>query len=165
MARYLLLAAAIVLGAVFIGTLLPGKPANFDVVSPRTTSTPTRRDELAGAEQNRGVRGDAPWALSVLPECFTVKKTFRGTTQFLLDKLPPGAHRLDAGTTLAVRDCTLHVRANDVVVERGEERLRVPEPALVYATDTALALLHLVNGKRTLAIYGASATISRTDPH
>jgi hypothetical protein len=164
MLRYLVIATLIVLGVIFIATLVPRRPATFDVVSPKTTSTPTRRNEAADTTFDRGVRGDAPWALSVLPECFTLHKTYRGTTQFLLGKLPPGVHEISAGTTLAVRDCALHVGGNDIVVDRGEEHLRIPAPAQIYASDTGIALLHVVDGKRTLVIYGASGTISRTDP-
>jgi hypothetical protein len=68
-------------------------------------------------------------------------------------KLPPAGDRIAPGTTLQVGSCTLVVRARDIWVDRGPDRLRVPPEAALYRVDGHLVLTARSGGQLEIRRY------------
>jgi hypothetical protein len=78
--------------------------------------------------------GDAPWALSALPDCARQHSEDRGSAAAVRAKIPSTATavrgRIRAGA------CAVEVTADGIIVQRGHDRLRIPPPArLLYWND------------------------------
>lgn len=101
------------------------------------------------------VFGDAPWAMSALPECFTqISKTI-GPAAYVLAHVPADVQMQRPGTTYDSADCALQVRGDTVLVTRGSDRLRIPPPARLYAGHLKAALLRGEPGGLELRVYAA----------
>ncbi len=142
MTRYYLLATLIV---VVLGSIVfAHRFAPPDLrVSAHATGTPTvespSRPEAAATRP--GFTAEGPWVLSALPACFDEQSRIRGPLAALRAKLPSAAQRIAPGTTLTSGDCTVEVRAHDLVVHRGDDRLRVPPDSALYRVDGHLTLV------------------------
>jgi hypothetical protein len=99
------------------------------------------------------VFGDAPWAMSALPECFTQESKTTGPKAYVLAHLPAGAVMMRPGDSASFADCTLQVSGNTILVTRGTDRLRIPPIARLYRTGTGLALLRGGSGGLELRVY------------
>jgi hypothetical protein len=91
--------------------------------------------------------------LSALPEC--LRQTFEatGSRAYVASRIPAGYAQQTAGTQLKFSDCTLEVRANDVLVRRGADKYYVPAPAQLYKRDSSIALMHEAGARAVLRIY------------
>lgn len=103
------------------------------------TPGPPQRDRNASSLPET-TRGDAPWALSALPECFRQLSSATGSGAFARSKIPAGARPLADGAVLVVADCTLTVRGDRIEVVRGSERLRVPPQSRLLLAGERLIL-------------------------
>ena len=101
----------------------------------------------------RAFVGEGGWVLSALPDCFEQKSTLEGSALALTFDVPPARERLAPGTVLRRGPCTVHVRADDVWVERGVDRLRVPPSARLYTTPTGLVLVYKHAGRTEIRRY------------
>lgn len=99
------------------------------------------------------VTGNAPWALSALPDCFVQRSETTGNRAYVEARLPPEAKPVRAGTRLSYGPCTILVRNDELLVERGSDRLRVPPRATLYTTGDSLALLRTSGLTTDLRIY------------
>jgi hypothetical protein len=79
-----------------------------------------------------GLRGDAPWALSALPECLIQIREWSGSLEFVSTRLPRGATRIVPPATLYYADCTVSISDDEALVVRGEDRLRIPPFSRFY---------------------------------
>jgi hypothetical protein len=138
--RYYIIATAIVV--VFGGIVFAHRLAQPDLqISAQPTGTPTVETHYAEAPATaRPFTGQGPWVLSALPGCFDEQSRVSGPFAAVRAKLPPEADRIAPGTSLQVAACTLVVRARDIWVERGPDRLRVPPEATLYRVDGHLVL-------------------------
>ncbi len=142
MTRYYLLATLIVvvLGSIVFAHRLA--PPNLRV-SAQATGTPTvespARPEPRATSEAFSAQG--PWVLSALPLCFDEQSRISGPLADLRAKLPSAAKRIPPGTTLTSGECTLQVRSHDVLVRRGDDRLRVPPESALYRVDGRLTLV------------------------
>ncbi len=134
--------------------------ANRDVLAIKIKSVYVRVAPKASIPQrtrapNRGAfSGDAPWALSALPECFTqASKTTSPQLQPVLQHLPKGATMVRPPADLRYADCTLLVRGDVIYVRRGGDRMRVPPAARLYVSGNGLALLRSLEGGYELRVY------------
>ena len=75
--------------------------------------------------------GDAPWALSALPECFEQEARRSGSVAFARVLLV-GSRRIVRGTIFRVADCTVAVDNDSATVTRGENHLRIPRPTRFF---------------------------------
>ena len=127
--RYLALASAIVLGVVLVVLALPhashDESASRYSSDVRATAGPAQR-AVADHESASPVTGDAPWALSALPECFRQLRSASGPAAFVRAKMPRDAKLFAAGTRLRIADCTLEIGYETAIVTRGENRLSIP---------------------------------------
>jgi hypothetical protein len=144
MLRYFAIATVIVLTVVVYATArthlgLPGH-VNFWKV---TASPPPAEN----------VTGNAPWALSALPDCFTQTSQTTGSASYVATQLPAGAQLVRPGAHLTYGTCTILVRDDELLVTRGSDRLRVPPHARLYTTGKSLALLRTSAAGTDLRIY------------
>jgi hypothetical protein len=117
-------------------------------VPPRAEQAPPKTKRHSPA-----ITGDAPWALSALPECFAPIGKSTGPLKYVLSKLPPGAQMVVPPQNLTYGDCTLEIRGETVYVHRGADRLRIPPPARLYLSGAKVALLRGAANGYELRIY------------
>lgn len=99
------------------------------------------------------VTGNAPWALSALPDCFAQTSETTGSAAYVAAHVPSGAQLVAAGTHLTFGPCTISVGRDELLVTRGSDRLRVPPQARLYMIGETLALLRTSGSITTLRIY------------
>lgn len=96
-------------------------------VPPKAAQTPQ-----SSKRPSTAFRGDAPWALSALPECFEPESKTTGPLAYVLAHLGSNAQPVRSMETLHAADCTVRVRGEEIDVDRGADRLRIPPPARLY---------------------------------
>jgi hypothetical protein len=142
MTRYYLLAMAIVVlvGSAIVAHRLPAP--DLRIVS-EATGTPSA-GRAVPSEPPRSpppFRGEGSWVLSALPGCFDERSRVRGPAAALAPKLPSEAQRIAPPATLRAGACTIVVRAHELWVDRGPDRMRVPPDAALYRVDGRLTLV------------------------
>jgi len=140
--RYYLLATLIVV--VFGSLVFAHRAAAPDLrVSARATGTPTvespSRPEAPTTPT--AIIAQGPWVLSALPACFDEQSRISGPVADLRAKVPRADLRIAPGTAITSGACTVLVRAHDLLVRRGDDRLRVPPEAALYRVDGHLTLV------------------------
>jgi hypothetical protein len=157
MGRYYLAAAAIVLGGgslMFAGHTIIAR--DWDVrATPRPGMTPTitRGADRSSPRPAATFTGDGPWVMSALPACFDEVKSVTGLTVKIHD-LPRAAVRIPAGTVLQWSTCRVEVRADEVLVTRGTDVLRVPaRAALFHGVAGRLVLVWSKDGRTEVRTY------------
>ncbi len=155
MVKYLLLSAAIVLG---IGIIVAGW-VNRDLIRIKIASVyarvPAKPGGASGAQAgpNGALRGDAPWALSALPECLTQTSESNGPSAYVRTHLPAGATEIVPPATLVYGDCNIRIVGEEAYVVRGSDRLRIPPRVRFYRADGLLALVRETSGGAELRVY------------
>lgn len=124
--RFYLAATLIVAAFVFAVTLR--KQGSTDIqVSARASGTPSAPREQADQKASpSSVRGDAPWALSALPECARQDAETRGPVAFVRRAIPPGAREVRGH--LQAGPCSIDVSEDGIRVVRGNDLMLVPPP-------------------------------------
>jgi hypothetical protein len=155
MLRYLALATAIVL-AVAIGV---AGWVNRDMIRIKIASVygaarpkPEPMRTTAG-ESEKGLRGDAPWALSALPECLIQLSKSTGSRDFVLRHVPSGAAAVAVPATLTYGDCTISLVDDEAYVRRGNDRFRIPPRVRFYRSAHALTMLRETAGGNEVRVY------------
>ena len=159
MLRYYLISTAIVVAlGILAGALAHRRATELRVASVQSTGSPSPpRAQAASTESPRAVRGDAPWAMSAVPECFHQQREVHGPATYVRAHMPGGARPLPSGTTLRVGDCEVRVAGGSVVLRRGVESLRVPPQATLYALPRGdLALVRTDPHAAVLRVYRPS---------
>jgi hypothetical protein len=157
------IATAIVVTFVSIVAGVQRAARELRVASVQSTASPSPpRAQAPSTPSPRAVRGDAPWALSALPECFHQTREVNGPPAFVDAAIPPGATAVQPGRALVVGDCTVAVGAGSIEVRRGTEWLRVPPVATLYALPNGdWALLRREAHASVLRIYGPGFAVRR----
>jgi hypothetical protein len=129
-------------GAVLFGRKL-GPPNLKIAADPIGTPTPTvvRPDRRQARVSGEAFSGQGSWVMSSLPECFVETSLTRGSLAEVQHAIPPAAQRIAPGTVIRRADCTLTVRADDLLIARGADRLRVPPEAGLYRKGALLTLV------------------------
>jgi hypothetical protein len=152
--RYLALSCAIVFGAIVVLLALPRPPSPDrpdHSVSGRGRAGP---GEVAPADRPAGAfAGAAPWALSVVPECFRQRASFAGRPSFARAHLPATARRVPDGEVLRTADCTLTIRGDAAELQRGADRFVVPAPARFYVAGPRLVLDQRDGAREEVRLY------------
>src|SRR5271165_1998884 len=155
MIRYLLLSTVIVVGAAVLATAW----ANRDLIRIKIASVyahaPSKAGGASGSERATPapLSGDAPWALSALPECLTQLAVSKGPPAYVRAHLPPGARPIAPPATLTYGDCRIMISGDEAFVSRGVDRLRIPPRAQFYRADGRLALILETRGGTELRVY------------
>jgi hypothetical protein len=155
MLRYLVLATIIVLGAaVGIAGWVNRDMIRIKIASVYGAAAPKPEPlTTIGAEAEKGLGGDAPWALSALPECLVQTSESSGPLAYVLQHLPAGAVVVKSPATLQYGDCTITVTDGEAYVRRGADRFRIPPPVVFYRASGKLVLLHEGAGGNQLRVY------------
>jgi hypothetical protein len=157
--RYYVIATFIVLTVAVLATAWNNRDEIRSRVTTRSASpgpaaeTPHGGFEGEPGKGNEPLSGDAPWALSALPDCLIQQSISRGTRAYVRSKVPPGATELPPGTVLHYGPCTIFVRNGEAVVSRGSDRLRIPPRVTLYRAGGTLALLRETGKSGELRIY------------
>ena len=104
-------------------------------VSPRADARPERGSRRVPAS---GFRMQGPAVLSTVPDCVIQEKLIRGPRAFVDSQLPRPRQRVPAGSRITVGACTILVRTGDLLVARGEDRLRVSPNARLFTIPNGL---------------------------
>ena len=163
MLRYYVIASCIVLTVAVLATAWSNRDRIRESVAPNTppqhfaaAATPHGGFEGEGGAGSAPVHGDAPWALSALPECLIQQSEATGTLAYVRSKLPAGATAVAAGTILHYGPCTILVRDGEALVSRGQDRLRIPPHVTLYRAGNRLALLRQIDATGELRVYTTS---------
>jgi hypothetical protein len=97
--------------------------------------------------------GQGGWVLSALPGCFTQLSAIEGPSQALTFHVPPARARIAPGTRITRGNCTVLVRAHDVWVYRGGDRLRIPPEARLFNAKEGLTLVYDHAGRTDVRVY------------
>lgn len=155
MLRYYLLATVIVLAvAVGVAGWVNRDALRIKIASAYARVSPKPEAAVAhGQGAQRGIAGDAPWALSALPECLIQTSKSTGPPDYVRSRLPPGVRPVTPPATLRYGDCTLFVADGEAFVRRGNDRFRIPPRVRVYRAPGVLALLREGPNGNELRVY------------
>lgn len=155
MFRYLILSTVIVVGAAVAATAW----VNRDLIRIKITGAHVRASAQGGAANAwprrtpAALRGDAPWALSALPECLTQTSESFGSPTYVRARLPRDAVRVVPPATLVYGDCTITIAGEQAYVQRASDRLRIPPPVEFYRAPRLLALVRETPKGAQLRVY------------
>ncbi len=155
MIRYLAMSTAIVLTvAVIVAGWVNRDLIRLKIASAYTRVAPkasTPRALAGGSSQN--MHGDAPWALSALPECLRQQSESRGSPRYVRGHLPADAVPVAAPDSLRYGDCSIDVRGYQAFVHRGNDVFRIPPEVEFFHAGNALAVLRTAGGSADLRVY------------
>jgi hypothetical protein len=155
MLRYFALATVIVLA---VAVAVAGW-VNRDVIRIRIASAygavPPKPEpsSTVGSASEKGLYGDAPWALSALPECLVQTSETTGPPAFVHGHLPAGVVPVAVPATLKYGDCTILLTDDEAYVNRGDDRFRIPPRVRFYRAPGVLALLREDPNGNELRVY------------
>ncbi|HEX3466098.1 MAG TPA: hypothetical protein VHS78_18765 [Candidatus Elarobacter sp.] len=155
MLRYYAIAALIVvaIGSILVAhRLATSRPHVVAAKGPPPASHPGPNNGFVTTPEPF-FQGQGGWVLSALPGCFDQLSSIEGPSQALTFHIPPASERIAPGTTLHAGNCTLLVRAHDLWVERGADRLRVPPEARLFETKDGLTLVYDHAGRTEVRVY------------
>jgi len=156
MLRYFAIATVIVLVvAVIVTARSYGSFMRFRMAASKQTTPPQHLRISGGApgSSDQAVTGDAPWALSALPDCFEQTSETTGSVAYVHAAIPAGAQPIPDGTRLSFGPCTIFVRKSELLVDRGSDRLRVPPRAELYTSGRLLVLVRTSGKSAVLRTY------------
>lgn len=155
MVRYLVVSTVIVLG---IGIAVAAW-VNRDLIRIKIASVYARvaakpgHASSAPRETTEPLSGDAPWALSALPECLSQVSKSTGSLHYVNAHLPPNAERIAPPAKLRYADCTVTLEDDEAFVRRGADRFRIPPSVRFYRAEGLLAMLRESAGGVELRVY------------
>jgi len=85
--------------------------------------------------------GDAPWALSALPECLMQTSESNGSWAYVRGRLPAAAVPIRPPATLHYGDCSVTITGDEAYVRRGNDRLRIPPSVQFYRAQDLLVMI------------------------
>jgi hypothetical protein len=153
--RYLSLSTVIVLGV----AIAVAAWVNRDLIRIKIASVYARVPPKAGSAGPRErattapLHGDAPWALSALPDCLTQTSRSSGTLRYVRSRLPPHAVPIVPPATLVYGNCSIKVAGREAYVRRGADSFRIPPRAEFYREGASLMLLRASADGAELRIY------------
>jgi hypothetical protein len=138
--RYYVLSTFIVCAAILVGALFVHRASvAIKIASVYASVPPKPVDETTLTGTAPPLTGEAPWALSALPECFHQRSEITGPRAFVLAHLPAGIAIRSA--VLHASDCTLTIGAAQALVTRGADRLLLADSSF-YRIGADLGVLH-----------------------
>jgi len=153
--RYFAIATVIVLSIAVFATAWNNRDLIRIRIAPTSVPAPPKPDD-AGAvhgHSDEPLSGDAPWALSALPDCASEVRSAHGPIAYVRAKLPNDAQPIAAGTVLTLGACTIFVNDGEIRVDRGTDRLRIPPRSTFYRTGVGFALLRQSGKFADLRVY------------
>lgn len=155
MIKYLAVSTVIVLG---IGVVVAAW-ANRDLIRIKIASVYARAAPKPGASSPlssgaiASMSGDAPWALSALPECLTQVSKSSGSGRYVRAHLPRSAVRVVPPARLSFGDCTISIDGDEAFVRRGADRFRIPPSVQFYRARGEVAMMRETAASVELRVY------------
>jgi hypothetical protein len=155
MIRYLAVSTVIVLA---VAVVVAGW-TNRDLIRIKLASVYARASAKPGAfagferATEAPLSGDAPWALSALPECLTQTTESEGSFAYVRAHLPAGAVPILPPARLVYGDCSIRIVGDEAYVRRGVDRLRIPPRVQFYRADGLLVLIRRATQGDELRVY------------
>ncbi len=156
MLRYYAIATVLVLAVAVIVTARSYSDfMRFRMAASKHSAAPQHLRVAQGARGSptENVTGDAPWALSALPDCFVQRSETTGSAAYVRSRIPAGAQPVSDGTRLRYGPCTIFVRKSELLVDRGSDHLRVPPKAALYRLGDLLVLVRTSGNSGVLRTY------------
>jgi hypothetical protein len=155
MLRYLLLSTVMVVGTVVLATAWVNRDLIRIKIADVRTHIAAKAGEAGLLEPTAAppLRGDAPWALSALPECLSQLSESIGPLNYVREHLPGNAVPIVPPATLVYGDCTITVTGDEAFVRRGDDRLRIPPHVQFYRAPGMLALIRRTARGAELRVY------------
>jgi hypothetical protein len=153
--RYFALATVIVLTIAVLATAWTNREAlRIKIASTNVPMSP-KPDDTNGPTGHSTVpfRGDAPWALSAVPDCLKPLSVTTGPLPYVLRHVPAGATPVVPPATLAYGDCTISITGDEANVRRGDDRLHIPARVRFYRAPGMLAVLRMDGSGNELRVY------------
>jgi hypothetical protein len=153
--RYFAIATVIVLSVVVFATAWENRELiRIRIASTSVPMPPKPADPTGGGTRNDvPFRGDAPWALSALPECLRQLSVTTGSIDFVRSHVPAGATPVAPPATLTYGDCTISVTGDEADVRRGNDRFHIPGRLRFYRGPAILAVLRSSRTGNELRLY------------
>lgn len=156
MLRYYAIATVIVLAiAVIVTARSFAGFMRFRMAASKHSAPPQhlRVSQGGGGSSAEHVTGDAPWALSALPDCFVQRSETTGSAAYVRSRIPAGAQPVPDGTRLRYGPCTIFVHESELLLDRGSDHLRVPPRAALYRSGDLLVLVRTSGNSGVLRTY------------
>jgi hypothetical protein len=153
--RYFAIATVIVMSIAILVTAWNNRDLIRIRIAPTTVPAPPKPGDDADSpgRSESPLTGDAPWALSALPDCATQERTAHGRIAFVRSKLPSDAQAIAPGTAFTLGACTIFVGNGEIHIHRGSDRLRIPPVSTLYRTSEGFALLRQSGKTADLRVY------------
>jgi hypothetical protein len=97
--------------------------------------------------------GDAPWALSALPECLMQVSKSTGSARYVRAHLPAQSVPIVPPRRLVYGDCAIEIEKDEATVRRGADRLRIPPHVLFYRAGRLLSMIRETVQGAELRVY------------
>jgi hypothetical protein len=124
------------------------------VASVQSTGSPSApRKQGPSTYVPKDVNGNAPWALSALPECFEQVLSARGSPAYVRSQLPAGALAVVGRAQLRSADCRLEISPGVATVERGGEHLVIPPTTQFYRWPERIGFVRRAANGAELRVY------------
>ncbi len=155
MIRYLLLSTVIVLAVAIVIAAWTNRNLIRIKIASVYARVPAKPHAGSGSNAERAspLRGDAPWALSALPECLIQMSKSTGSQSYVRAHLPAAAVPIPAPATLVYGSCSIRILDDEAYVRRGIDRLRIPPRAKFYRAGGLLALVRETPQGAELRVY------------
>ena len=154
MVRYLLLSTLIVVG---VAAVVAGW-VNRDLIRIKIASVYARVHSKPGSASapegtTAPLSGDAPWALSALPECLMQTSEANGNIGYVRAHLPADMEPIAPPATLTYGDCRIIIAGDEAWVRRGQDKLRIPPRVQFYRGRGVLAMIRRTPAGDELRVY------------
>jgi hypothetical protein len=132
---------------------------NRDLIRIRIASVYARVAVKPGAANGKiqataaPLTGDAPWALSALPECLSQTSESNGTWEYVRAHLPAASVPIRPPATLQYGDCSVTITGDEAYVRRGSDRLRIPPSVQFYRAHDLLVMIRRTPQTVELRVY------------
>ncbi len=155
--RYYVIATALVCAAGIAAFLAHRSALPLRIRAVQASGSPSSpRREIPSKSRTQDFIGDAPWALSALPECLVQQTVWAGQGEGALrTHLPREAQAVSIGTVLRYNDCSITVRARDAFVVRGRDYLHIPPRTQFFVVGHRLFMMR-VGRRAELRAYDAA---------
>lgn len=153
--KYLAVSTVIVFGvAVVVAAWV-----NRDLIRIKIASVYARVAPKAGGKLHpaggpaAGFSGDAPWALSALPECLTQVSESTGSEKYVRAHLPVHLRAVIPPVRLSYGDCTIAIESDQAFVRRGSDRFHIPPSVAFFRSGGELAMIRRSRTGVELRVY------------
>jgi hypothetical protein len=97
--------------------------------------------------------GDAPWALSALPECLIEVTKSTGSAQYVRAHLPAQSVPIVPPKRVVYGDCEIAIEKDEAIVRRRADRLRIPPHVQFYRAGGLFAMIRETAQGAELRVY------------